>query len=63
MMNSSPKNHKESSGFFLEGYGCPGSDLESGTLFASRHCESRQKREKARGNLIEKGEIASVPSQ
>jgi hypothetical protein len=41
----------------------PNSDLESETLFAFRHCESRQKWEKVRGNLIEKGEIASVPSQ
>jgi hypothetical protein len=33
----------------------PNSDLENETLFPFRHCESRQKREKVRGNLIEKG--------
>jgi hypothetical protein len=30
----------------------PNSDLENKTLPLSSHCESRQKREKVRGNII-----------
>jgi hypothetical protein len=41
----------------------PNPDLETETLFPSGHCESGQKRDKVRGNVIEKGEIVSVPSQ
>jgi len=41
----------------------PNSDLENETLIPLCHCESRQKREKVRGNLIVKTEIASLHSQ
>ena len=47
----------------VESFDYPNPDLETETLSPSGHCESRQKRDKVRGNLIEKDEIASVPSQ
>jgi len=41
----------------------PNPDLETETPLPGSHCESRKKRDKVRGNLIVKSEIASVPSQ
>jgi len=62
-VNLSERNSLVKDGSHIDLMWSPNPDLENKTLFPACLCESRQKREKVRGNLIEQGGIASLRSQ